>query len=158
MYTYTVLGEAPFEITLQHIQRFLLLHQERHGARPTSAELHPKNTQMAEVLERKGVRVNFVGGCLAWELRLGHDLPSVNAPRATQEPAHGATIISFQNVDDSIYDAPYQRARGRPKKLGAEDRIEELAAQGVSKREIARRVGLSEATVRRRLRPGHRWA
>ena len=145
---------------------------ERHGVSPTSAELHPKHEALAELLSAEGVNVNFVGGCLAWELRLGHDLPSGYGHSGPQEPAQAASKVQGASAHLSNFDAPYPptrksryvarsgsyrtgrpaKPRGRPRLIDIDEKVSELAALGLSRRRIATELGVSEATVRRRLR------
>ena len=88
------------------------------------------------------------------------DTPQM-ASSAILPPVQSASIFEEASAERVIYDAPAANVqsdnrRGRPKAYTADvdERIRDLASQGISGRRIAQELHISESTVRRRLQDG----
>ena len=145
-------------LTRTDINGFLGLHLERHG-QATHGTLHPRNRDLAEILERAGVSVSYLLGCLGWELRLSTgcvpDAPSLPSDGAVQA-IEAASQVSEESTYSLNFESPFSSRdngsrRGRRRISGKDVEIKALASKGLSTRAIASELGLSQPTVVRRL-------
>ena len=164
MYTYRDSDRLKPVNTIK-IQRFLAEHTERHGP-PTWAALHPRNEFLAPALESEGLQVQLIGGCLANETWFGTQPLAGTYPRRTERhetAAQKAGVVSSVGC----FESPFSKAQGgvstaaggeskggRPRIGVADQSIRQLALEGLSTRQIADVVGVSQPTVARRLRTG----
>ena len=137
-------------LQLGNIAEAVGAYETKTGHKPKAIGLHPRNAGLAQEAEALGTPMIHPDGMLVWEVWL---FPSDNfgtAKSALQKTEAQIRNLVSQN-SCGIKHRPLPK-RGRPASLDVQtDEVLRLSSEGLSIREIAKRLGLSRSTVHRTL-------